>query len=382
MTVSPSPVSVLDKLTDVTFAVIDIETTGFDMNGADRICEVAVVRGRLGAAQPVDSWSSLVNPGRTIPYGAARVNHITDSMVRNQPLFAGIAEEFMSLVENCVLVFHNASFDLPFLQTELKRAGLQAARMPKIWLDTCLLARHNYSFVSNKLGDLIAQVGLSREANPNHRALNDTLATWSLLGWLLEDLGRKQPEPLSMLQEVVQLQAGSQPRRVFTTGAATVRTEQTVTVETSQDASGTHWQAVVERETDTTFEFFQVSEGAGIVFKQWQSGEIPLEAALPTLCSHFAQLDDMATLLEEQLKTVRDQLSQVIQATGGKAEIPQFGKLQLTGPQTVSSFDRKLLEELVTNLQAAGNSEIAAAIAACKSESNRAGGLRISRSRP
>ncbi len=375
-----SQVSVLDKLTDVTFAVIDIETTGFDMKGADRICEVAVVRGRLGAAQPVDTWSSLVNPGRNIPYGASRVNHITNQMVQNQPLFAGIAEEFLALVENCVLVFHNASFDLPFLQSELKRAGLKAARLPKVVLDTCLLARHNYSFASNKLGDLIAQVGLSREVHPNHRALNDTLATWSLLSWLLEDLGRKQPEPLSTLQEVLQLQDSFQSRRVFT-AAATVRTEQTVTVETSQDASGIHWQAVVEQETDTTFEFFQVSEGAGLVFKQWQSGEIPLEAALPALCSHFARLDDIATLLEEQLKAVRDQLSQVIQASGGKAEIPQFGKLQLTGPQTVSSFDRKLLEELVANLQVGGNGEIAAAIAACKSESNRAGGLRISRLR-
>ena len=67
-----SQVSVLDKLTDVTFAVIDIETTGFDMKGVDRICEVAVVRGRLGVAQPVDSWSSLVNPGRNIPYGASQ----------------------------------------------------------------------------------------------------------------------------------------------------------------------------------------------------------------------------------------------------------------------------------------------------------------------
>ena len=280
-----------------------------------------------------------------------------------------------------MLVFHNASFDLPFLQTELKRAGFKAARLPKVVLDTCLLARHNYSFASNKLGDLIAQVGLSREAHPNHRALNDTLATWSLLNWLLEDLGRKQPAPLSTLQEVLQLQVGYPSGRVFTAGAATVRTEQTVTVETNQDANGIHWQAVVEQETDTTFEFFQVSEGAGLVFKQWQSGEMPLEAALPALCSHFAQLDDMAALLEEQLKAVRDQLSQVIQASGGKAEIPQFGKLQLTGPQTISSFDRKLLEELVANLQAGGNAEIAAAIAACKSRSNRAGGLRISRLR-
>src|SRR5262245_63540410 len=109
-------------LEGVTFAVVDVETTGLDPAGGDRVCEVAVVRGRAGAI--LDSWSTLVHPGRSIPRGAQRINNITNTMVRGAPPFAQIASDLLARLEDTVLVAHFAGFDLGFLNRELALLGL------------------------------------------------------------------------------------------------------------------------------------------------------------------------------------------------------------------------------------------------------------------
>src|SRR5437660_1614391 len=113
-------------LRDITFAVVDVETTGLSPRLGDRVCEIAVVRGRCG--EMVDKWSTLVHPGRTIPFDAQSIHHISDAMVRTAPRFSHIAPAFLSSLENTVLVAHNAPFDLNFLRNELIYASLSPGK--------------------------------------------------------------------------------------------------------------------------------------------------------------------------------------------------------------------------------------------------------------
>jgi DNA polymerase III epsilon subunit-like protein len=395
-------VAILDKLEDLTFAVVDLETTGFDRDGADRICEVAIVRGKIGQLEPLDTWSTLVNPGRSIPYSATQVNHITNAMVQEQAAFAAVAPQILALVENTVLIFHNGSFDLPFLQAELKRAGADLSRLPQLAADTCTLARNHYDFKSNRLGDLINQLGLADEVQPNHRALNDTLATWRLWCWELEDL-RTKGQPLETLEDLMKLHEIPPAKLAARSTTLEVSSQETIVIEISElgwtfedtsASTSTSTNISINTDTsvntngsnnasnsDTALQIFGIAEAVNPIFEQWQNQKLPLNVALPTLCRSFAQLEDISKNIEQQLKDLRAQISEMVTSTGSKIEIPQFGKLQMTPAQVITSFDRKRLEDLVERLTTEGNSELAAAIEACKAESNRAASLRITRTK-
>ncbi len=192
-------------LDGVTFAVVDVETTGLDARRGDRICELAVVRGQ-GAAV-LGTWSTLVHPGRLIPGDAQQVNHISNAMVRDAPPFAVAAPAFLDQVRDTVLVAHNAPFDLGFLRHELELAGLPATALPTQVVDTCTLARSRYRFASNSLGALGTALGV-RDARPAHRALSDVMTTWSVLCWFVADL-RRQGHRLDTLGDLLALQGSA-----------------------------------------------------------------------------------------------------------------------------------------------------------------------------
>lgn len=106
----------------------------------DRIVELSAVR--VETSGELSRFSTLLNPGRKIPYGVSRIHHITDDMVADAPGFHDIGYPFLEFCEGSTLVAHNARFDLGFLQESLARHG-----MP-LWqgktLDTLKLARTVY----------------------------------------------------------------------------------------------------------------------------------------------------------------------------------------------------------------------------------------------
>lgn len=362
------------KLNEVTFTVVDIETTGFN-RAYDRVCELAVVRGKLSQTAPFETWSSLVHPGRFIPSEVTAVHHIDDALVAGQPLFAAIAETFSTKVADTAVIFHNGSFDLPFLQAEIERNSFPKWE-PEIVLDTCLLARRNYEFENNKLGFLIDQLGLNELITPTHRALDDTTATWYLFRWLVNDL--RQKHALETLEDLLILQESKAQAK--TTQVINIETVETQSQEISVSADG----VTIESATTTTTQYTLLENFPDTtpLFEQWLEGEAPAEKLLGTLCQQFAYLDDIAKQIDERHKILREQFAQVVAFLGGNIEIPQFGKLNISEPQLSISFDRKGLEKLMADLETSGNTEMAQAIAAYRTESLREGGLRISRNRP
>jgi DNA polymerase-3 subunit epsilon len=194
----------LDRpLNEVTFALFDVETTGLSPAYGHRVCEIACLCVRDG----MDSgrFESLVDPERSISAGAFRVNRITPEMLAGARPFSAIAEPLLALMEDSVLVAHNAPFDLGFLAKELQIAKLAPPEGPII--DTLALSRRIYRSASHSLSAITRTLELPAE--PTHRAMSDVQATRHLLDRILHDLGNRWN--VTTLAQVVDFQGGPIP---------------------------------------------------------------------------------------------------------------------------------------------------------------------------
>ena len=120
----------LSDLRSLTYAVVDVETTGTSLYGGDRIMEVAVVHVRDGVATTAVEF--LVNPQHAISPWVSRLTGIRWETVHEAPTFGDIAEYIREAVDGHVFVAHNVRFDWRFLSMELQRAtgrGLRGRRL-------------------------------------------------------------------------------------------------------------------------------------------------------------------------------------------------------------------------------------------------------------
>ncbi len=187
---------------EVPFAFLDVETTGLDPSQGDRVCEIAVIRTVNGSV--VGEFTTLVNPGRSIPQSAVSVHGITDMMVRRSPFFRDIAKDLLSAIKDSVIVAHNARFDLGFLNVEL--GNLRISLPQNNVIDTLGIARRYYTFPSNSLGQIAKYIGLPAESG--HRALADVMTTRDVFQYFLTDLGRRGIR-LKRLKDIMKLQGKS-----------------------------------------------------------------------------------------------------------------------------------------------------------------------------
>jgi DNA polymerase-3 subunit epsilon len=172
----------INKLTSRSLAFLDVETTGLSPWFGDRICEIAILRCR--GDEILASFDTLINPERPISPGAGRVNGLTDEDVADAPLFAEVAAQVVPLLEDAIIVCHNAPFDLGFVSSELTRLG--HALPPVDVIDTLQLARAYFDFDSNSLQSIADHLMIGRSAA--HRALADALTTRDVLGHFLVKL--------------------------------------------------------------------------------------------------------------------------------------------------------------------------------------------------
>ncbi len=168
-------------LADVTFCVLDIETTGGDRH-ADLITEIGMVKVRAGEC--LGTLQSLVNPGRAIPPTITMLTGISDSMVVRAPAIDALLPTMTEFIADSVVVGHNVGFDLAFINAALTRRGDPPLDNPVV--DTLPLARRlvRDEVPDCRLGTLASRLRLDHK--PSHRALDDALATTDLLHLLLE----------------------------------------------------------------------------------------------------------------------------------------------------------------------------------------------------
>ncbi|PKW15156.1 DEDD exonuclease domain-containing protein [Saccharopolyspora spinosa] len=172
-------------LHEVTFVVVDLETTGGDRDG-DAVTEIGAVKVRGG--EVLGEFATLVNPDRGIPPSIVSITGITEAMVVDAPRFDAVLPAFLEFCRGSVLVAHNAPFDIGFLRSNCERLGLRWPK-PQV-VDTVRLSRRVLTrdeTPNHKLGTL-ARV-LNARTVPVHRALDDARATVDVLHALLERVG-------------------------------------------------------------------------------------------------------------------------------------------------------------------------------------------------
>jgi DNA polymerase III subunit epsilon len=185
------------EFAELEFAVIDLETTGWSP-GAAAITEVAAVRVRDG--RRLGEFASLVNPGVPVPPGIEDLTGISDWMLAAAPRLPSVLPGLLDFADGCVLVAHNAPFDIGFLRAACGECGLAWPGFTV--LDTVMLARQLMDpdeVPDCKLGTL---AGFFRaRTTPSHRALADARATADVLGWLIRRLTHHGVRTLDQLQD-------------------------------------------------------------------------------------------------------------------------------------------------------------------------------------
>ena len=168
-------------LWDATFCVLDLETTGGNRND-DMITDIGVVKVQGGEC--IGTFHTLVNPGRAIPPQITVLTGLTDAVVCTAPRIETVLGSLIDFLGDSVFVAHNASFDLGFLRAAFARND-RADYRPMV-VDTAALARRllRDEVPNCKLSTLASRLRLDHQ--PNHRALDDALATTDLLHLLIE----------------------------------------------------------------------------------------------------------------------------------------------------------------------------------------------------
>jgi len=152
--------------------VMDTETTGLDPADGHRIVEIGAVE--LMNLMPTGRiYHQYINPERPMPKEAEDVHGLGDDFLRDKPVFARIASEFIDFIGEARLVIHNAAFDMRMLNAEFSRLGKPALPMSRA-LDTLEIARSRFPGAQASLDALCRRFGIDNSGREKHGALLDS----------------------------------------------------------------------------------------------------------------------------------------------------------------------------------------------------------------
>ena len=156
---------------------LDTETTGLSPESGDRIIEIGCIEmaNRRMTGQTLHVY---LNPERRNHPDAVKIHGLTDEFLADKPLFASIADELLEFVAGAEIIIHNASFDVGFLNEELRRIGRPKfpGFVPKI-TDSLAMAREMFPGKANSLDALCKRL----EVDNSNRALHGALLDAGLL---------------------------------------------------------------------------------------------------------------------------------------------------------------------------------------------------------
>ncbi len=151
--------------------VLDTETTGLDPNQGHRLVEVGCVE-LLNRIPTGATFHAYLNPERDMPAEAFAIHGLSAEFLKDQPLFADVADDFLAFIGDDPLVIHNAGFDYGFLCAELKRIERALITRERL-VDTLALARRKHSAGPYNLDALCARYGIDNSRRTKHGALLD-----------------------------------------------------------------------------------------------------------------------------------------------------------------------------------------------------------------
>ncbi len=169
------------ELAEDTYVVFDVETTGLSAV-YDKIIELAAVKMYKGNV--IDTFEAFINPGVPLSQLIINLTGITDNMLKDAPSEAAVIPKFKEFCEDAILVAHNASFDMGFINKAYERVGLPEAHNPVI--DTLELSRFLHpQLKSHRLNTLAKRYNVSLEQH--HRAVFDAETTGHLCWIFLKE---------------------------------------------------------------------------------------------------------------------------------------------------------------------------------------------------
>ena len=169
--------------------VLDTETTGFEPSEGDRIVEIGAVE--LFNHLPTGrTYHQYINPERNMPEAAFNVHGLSEEFLLTKPLFKDIAQDFIDFIKDSKLVIHNASFDMKFLNAELKWVNRPALPNQQA-IDTLAIARRKFPGSPASLDALCRRFGIDNSSRTLHGALLDSEI---LAEVYLELVGGRQPD--------------------------------------------------------------------------------------------------------------------------------------------------------------------------------------------
>ena len=169
--------------------VFDTETTGFNYETGDRLIEIGAVE-LINHVPTGKVYHQYINPERDVPEEAFKVHGLNYEFLKNYPKFSEVAQDFLDFVgEDSALVAHNASFDINFINYELKHKGFKTFSWD-IVIDTLEIARSRFPGARNNLDALCKRFNIDNSSRTNHGALLDSQL---LAEVYLELLGGAEP---------------------------------------------------------------------------------------------------------------------------------------------------------------------------------------------
>lgn len=168
--------------------VLDTETTGFDPLTGHRVVEIGCIElfNHMATGQ---EFHAYLNPERDMPAEAEAVHGLSAAFLSDKPRFATVAEEFLAFIADSPIIAHNASFDMNFMNAELKRAG-KAPLSGDRAIDTVSLARRKFPGAQASLDALCRRFQIDISARDKHSALLDAKLLSKVY---LELIGGREP---------------------------------------------------------------------------------------------------------------------------------------------------------------------------------------------
>lgn len=152
--------------------ILDTETTGLDPATGDRIVEIGAVE-LLNHLPTGRTFHVYINPEREVPREAESVHGLSTAFLKDKPVFAAIAQDFLEFIAEDVLIIHNASFDMAFINAELGFLRMPSIPPERV-VDTLHIARQKHPGAANSLDALCRRYGIDNSKRTRHGALLDS----------------------------------------------------------------------------------------------------------------------------------------------------------------------------------------------------------------
>ncbi|MCM8832675.1 MAG: exonuclease domain-containing protein [Candidatus Omnitrophica bacterium] len=162
---------------------IDVETTGLDPE-INRICEISILKIKNNNLDEI--FTTFINPETKIPINISNLTGIRDIDLENAPKFKEVAEKIYNLINQKILLCHNANFDISFLKKEFERSGY---KLPEIKIiDTYIIAKKFFKFKKNSLQSISKFYKIK---GTEHRAEDDAKKTFEIFKIFCRQLEKK-----------------------------------------------------------------------------------------------------------------------------------------------------------------------------------------------